>query len=127
MAAHKPPKGALDVKLLPGGLVDMEFIVHTLQLEKREALVPQLGKAIAALTEAGHLPAKFAEADALLSRLLVMVRLIAPDCNTPPEAAQLLIAKSLGHNDWDSLMAAIRDYRGVVTQQWQALFGPRDF
>ncbi len=127
MAAHKPAKGMLDVKLLLGGLVDMEFIVHTLQLEKREALVPQLGKAIEALTAAGHLPAKFAEADALLSRLLVMVRLIAPDCNTPPEAAQLLIAKSLGHNDWDSLMAAIRDYRGVVTQQWRALFGPRDF
>jgi [glutamine synthetase] adenylyltransferase / [glutamine synthetase]-adenylyl-L-tyrosine phosphorylase len=127
MAAHKPPKGALDVKLLPGGLVDMEFIVHTLQLEKREALVPQLGKAIEALTAAGHLPAKFAEADALLSRLLVMVRLIAPDCDAPPEAAQLLIAKSLGHSDWDSLMAAIRGYRGVVTSQWQALFGPRDF
>jgi [glutamine synthetase] adenylyltransferase / [glutamine synthetase]-adenylyl-L-tyrosine phosphorylase len=57
----------------------------------------------------------------------VMVRLIAPDCDTPPEAAQQLIAKSLGHSDWDSLMSAIRDYRGVVTQQWQALFGPRDF
>ena len=28
MAAHKPPKGTLDVKLLPGGLVDMEFIIH---------------------------------------------------------------------------------------------------
>ncbi len=124
MAAHKPPKGALDVKLLPGGLVDIEFIVHTLQLEKREALVPQLGRAIETLTAAGHLSAEFAEADALLSRLLVMVRLIAPDCDTPPEAAQLLIAKSLGHSDWDALMAAIRDYRGVVTSQWQALFGP---
>jgi [glutamine synthetase] adenylyltransferase / [glutamine synthetase]-adenylyl-L-tyrosine phosphorylase len=124
MAAHKPAKGALDVKLLPGGLVDMEFIVHTLQLEKREALFPQLGKAIKTLTAAGHLPAEFAEADALMSRLLVMVRLIAPDCDTPPEAAQRLIAKSLGYSDWDALMAAIRDYRGVVTQQWHALFGP---
>ena len=127
MAAHKPPKGALDVKLLPGGLVDMEFIVHTLQLEKREALFPQLGKAIRALTEDGHLPPEFAQADALLSRLLVMVRLIAPDCNTPPQAAQVLIAKSLGYSDWGRLVNAIRDYRGVVTDQWQALFGPRDF
>jgi glutamate-ammonia-ligase adenylyltransferase len=127
MAAHKPPKGPLDVKLLPGGLVDMEFIVHTLQLAKNEALFPQLGKAIQALTEAGHLPPEFAQADALLSRLLVMVRLIAPDCDTPPEAAQVLIAKSLGYLDWDSLVNAIRDYRGVVTDQWQALFGHRDF
>ena len=127
MAAHKPPKGALDVKLLPGGLVDMEFIVHSLQLENHEALFPQLGRAIEALIAAGHLPAEFAEADALLSRLLVMVRLIAPDCDAPPEAAQLLISKCLGYSDWDNLMAAIRDYRGVVTDQWQALFGPRDF
>jgi [glutamine synthetase] adenylyltransferase / [glutamine synthetase]-adenylyl-L-tyrosine phosphorylase len=127
MAAHKPPKGALDVKLLPGGLVDMEFIVHYLQLENGEALFPQLAKAIEALTAGGHLPPEFAEADALLSRLLVMVRLIAPDCDAPPEAAQILIAKSLGYSDWAGLMAAVRDYRGVVIKQWQALFGPRDF
>ena len=66
----------------------MEFIVHALQLEQREALFPQLGKAIESLIVAGHLSPKFAKADALLSRLLVMIRLIAPDCSTPPEAAQ---------------------------------------
>ena len=49
MAAHKPPKGELDVKLLPGGLVDMEFIIHRLQLETHAALVPQLDPAIDAL------------------------------------------------------------------------------
>jgi [glutamine synthetase] adenylyltransferase / [glutamine synthetase]-adenylyl-L-tyrosine phosphorylase len=127
MATHKPPKGELDVKLLPGGLVDMEFIVHALQLERGEALYPQLRMAIEALTTSGQLPPDFAEADALLSRLLVMVRLIAPDCDTPPAAAQMLIAKSLGFDDWDSLTAAIGEYRGVVIDQWQALFGPRDF
>lgn len=127
MATHKPPKGELDVKLLPGGLVDLEFIVHTLQLEKHVALHPQLGKAVDGLIAAGHLPPDFAKAYALLGRLLVMVRLVAPDCDAPPEAAQALIAKSLDHDDWDSLMASIRDYRGVVMEQWQALFGPRDF
>jgi glutamate-ammonia-ligase adenylyltransferase len=127
MAAHKPPKGALDVKLLPGGLVDMEFIVHALQLGRNEALFPQLGKAIDELVVAGHLPVEFAKGDALLSRLLVMVRLVAPDCETPPQAARTLIAKSLDFSDWDGLMAAIDTYRGVVTDQWQVLFGPRDF
>ncbi|MEO7655106.1 MAG: bifunctional [glutamate--ammonia ligase]-adenylyl-L-tyrosine phosphorylase/[glutamate--ammonia-ligase] adenylyltransferase, partial [Sphingomicrobium sp.] len=29
MASHKPPAGPLDVKLGPGGLVDLEFAVHT--------------------------------------------------------------------------------------------------
>jgi [glutamine synthetase] adenylyltransferase / [glutamine synthetase]-adenylyl-L-tyrosine phosphorylase len=127
MATHKPPRGDLDVKLLPGGLVDMEFIVHALQLETREGLFPQLGKAIERLTASGYLAPEFAQADALLSRLLVMIRLIAPDCAAPPEAAQMLIAKSLDHENWESLMASVRDYRGVVIDQWHSLFGPRDF
>ena len=127
MATHKPPKGELDVKLLAGGLVDLEFIVHALQLEKHVALHPQLGRAVDGLIAAGHLPSDFAAAYALLGRLLVMVRLIAPDCDTPPEAAQSLIAKSLEHKDWASLMASVRDYRRVVIGQWESLFGPRDF
>ena len=127
MAAHKPPKGPLDVKLLPGGLVDMEFIIHALQLQTHAGIKPQLGPAIDALVVAGHLPAEFAKAFALMSRLLVMIRLIAPDCAPPPEAAQLLIAHSLGFADWDGLMDAIGDYRGLVIAQWQSLFGPRDF
>jgi len=127
MAAHKPAKGELDVKLLPGGLVDMEFIIHALQLETHDGMQPQLGLAIDALVAAGHLQADFAKAFALMARLLVMVRLIAPDCTAPPEAAQKLIASSLGFDDWDGLTQALRDYRGVVMTQWHSLFGPRDF
>lgn len=127
MAAHKPPKGDLDVKLQPGGLVDMEFIIHIMQLTRHEGLVPQLGPAIRMLVTGGHLPPEFADAYGLLGRLLVMVRLIAPDCNTPPPAAQMLIAKSLGYADWDALTSAIRDYRGIVIAEWERLFGPRDF
>jgi [glutamine synthetase] adenylyltransferase / [glutamine synthetase]-adenylyl-L-tyrosine phosphorylase len=127
MAAHKPPKGDLDVKLQPGGLVDMEFIIHIVQLTRHEGLVPQLGPAIRMLVTGGHLPPEFADAYGLLGRLLVMVRLIAPDCNTPPPAAQMLIAKSLDYADWDALTSAIRDYRGIVIAEWERLFGPRDF
>ena len=32
MERHKPPRSALDVKLGPGGLVDLEFATHVLQL-----------------------------------------------------------------------------------------------
>jgi glutamate-ammonia-ligase adenylyltransferase len=127
MAAHKPPKGELDVKLLPGGLVDMEFIIHRLQLEKHVGIFPQLAPAIDALVIDGQLPAAFAQGYELLGRLLVMVRLVAPDCAAPAEAAQALIADSLGYANWEDLNAAIRDYRGVVIGQWERLFGPRDF
>jgi glutamate-ammonia-ligase adenylyltransferase len=96
-------------------------------LETHDGMRPQLGPAIDALVAAGHLHADFAKAFALMARLLVMVRLIAPDCATPPEAAQVLIAHSLGFDDWDGLTHALRAYRGVVINQWQSLFGPRDF
>jgi glutamate-ammonia-ligase adenylyltransferase len=90
-------------------------------------MAPQLASAIDALVTAGKLPPAFAHAYELMGRLLVMVRLIAPDCAVPAPAAQTLIADSLGHANWDHLNAAIRDYRGVVTAQWERLFGPRDF
>ena len=38
MARHKPSAGPLDIKLGPGGLVDLEFAVHTLQLTTRVGL-----------------------------------------------------------------------------------------
>jgi glutamate-ammonia-ligase adenylyltransferase len=42
MARHKPPKGPFDIKLGEGGLVDLEFAVHVLQLTHGTALEPQL-------------------------------------------------------------------------------------
>src|SRR5262249_8214673 len=46
IAAHKPPAGPLDVKLMPGGLVDLEFLIHVTQLTKRTGFDPDLGKAL---------------------------------------------------------------------------------
>ena len=127
MAAHKPAKGDLDVKLLPGGLVDLEFIIHTLQLQTHRALYPQLNIAIADLIASNTLPAEIADAYALMSKLLVLVRLVSPDCGVPPEPARIMIARNLGYGSWDELVAAIKHFRHLVTGQWQQLFGPRDF
>ena len=127
MEEHKKPKGELDVKLLPGGLVDIEFIVHTLQLKTGQGLYPQLGEAIKMLLDAGLLHQDFADADRLLSRLLVLVRLIAPDCAAPPEPAQMLIARSLEFDNWEDLTRAINAAQAVIVDAWTALLGPRDF
>ena len=127
MAEHKKPKGDLDVKLLPGGLVDIEFIVHWFQLNTGEGLFPQLGKAINALVGAGHLTKEFADADSLLSQLLVLVRLVAPDCQMPSEPVQKLIARSLGFDEWPDLMVAIDSAHDIVRQTWTAHLGRRDF
>jgi glutamate-ammonia-ligase adenylyltransferase len=79
MARHKPAKGPLDVKLARGGLVDLEFLAHFLQLRDHVALEPDLGAAVSALEAAGLLPPGLRAAHDLLAGLLVVVRLVAPD------------------------------------------------
>src|SRR5690606_38908907 len=60
MAAHKPAAGPLDAKLLRGGLVDCEFVIHYLQLRHRTAFHPGLSEAIEALVAEGLAPPSFA-------------------------------------------------------------------
>jgi [glutamine synthetase] adenylyltransferase / [glutamine synthetase]-adenylyl-L-tyrosine phosphorylase len=112
---------------MPGGLVDIEFIVHMIQLKTGDGLHPQLPRAIAALVAAGHLTPGFADGNALMSRLLILVRLICPDCDIPSPAAQILIARSLGFDDWRALIAALDGARHIVSTTWNALLGPRNF
>jgi [glutamine synthetase] adenylyltransferase / [glutamine synthetase]-adenylyl-L-tyrosine phosphorylase len=119
MAEHKPPKGALDVKLCAGGLVDAEFSIHALQLEHQTAYSPQLDVAVEALIAAGLLPPDFANAQALLTRMLVLLRLVAPDSEAPPEPAQLLVAHSLEFTDWAGLIAAVDAAKAIIAAVWQ--------
>lgn len=123
---HKPPKGPLDVKLLPGGLIDGEFLVHALQLGGAAKALPILDDAIGLLVENEALPAEFARAMDLLSRLLVLLRLVAPDCEDPPEPAQRLIARSLGYENWDQSLHAVEKARSIVLESWQRILGPYD-
>ena len=118
MARHKPPSGPLDIKLGPGGLVDLEFAVHTLQLTTGAGFDPRLECAIAALAEAGHLTMQ-ADADLrLLSRILVTMRLVAPDGSIPPPESRPLVAEVCGHADWDTLLAAHGEARQRVSALW---------
>jgi glutamate-ammonia-ligase adenylyltransferase len=118
MAQHKPPSGPLDIKLGPGGLVDLEFAVHTLQLATGLGFDPRLEYAIAALVDAGHLT-KEVDADLrLLSRILVTMRLVAPDGSVPPAESRPLVAEVCGHPDWDALLAAHDEARQRVAALW---------
>ncbi len=117
MAAHKPPAGPLDAKLLPGGLVDLEFAVHTLQLEHRTGFDPRLGRAIELLGPL--LPPGMVAAHDLLTRLLVTLRLVAPDTQEPEAAAtRALIARALGYEDWAAVLAGFATARQEVCAAW---------
>ena len=123
IGAHKPPKGLLDAKLLRGGLVDVEFIVHFLQLRERTAFNPSLGEAIRELTSEGLLPPAFVAHHALMARLLVAARLLAPDCDAPPEAAQAALARACQQPDYAALLQALLQARHGVVASWMDLFG----
>ena len=123
ISAHKPPAGPIDAKLLRGGLVDCEFIVHFLQLRDQVAFRPPLQEAIAELVSAGTLPESFAANYLLLARLLVAARLFAPDGAEPPAAAQAALARACQQADYASLLQAMAEARQGVAQCWADLFG----
>ncbi|WP_206429079.1 bifunctional [glutamine synthetase] adenylyltransferase/[glutamine synthetase]-adenylyl-L-tyrosine phosphorylase [Sphingomonas sp. 2R-10] len=121
MARHKPPSGPLDAKLAPGGLVDLEFTVHVTQLRTGRGLVPQLGEAIDLLVADGLLPAPLRPAHDFLTRLIVAMRLVAPDGQVPSAATQPILAAALGSRDWPTALATLEATRQIVAAAWTAM------
>lgn len=119
IAIHKPPGGPFDIKKGPGGLIDLEFAVHTLQLGTGIGLDPHLEAAIAALAAAGLVPAETDTALRLLTRMLVMFRLVAPLSEEPAAATRPLVAAACGYPDWESLLAAHDAARQRVSEIWR--------
>ncbi|MDP3906608.1 bifunctional [glutamine synthetase] adenylyltransferase/[glutamine synthetase]-adenylyl-L-tyrosine phosphorylase [Novosphingobium sp.] len=123
MAEHKPAKGPLDVKLARGGLVDVEFITHYLQLRDGLALAPSIPAALVGLEQAGLVPSSLRTAHGVLGRFLIAARLLAPDAQSPPLAARAVLATACGCDDWDALLIALTESRRVVAACWLATFG----
>jgi len=122
MARHKPAKGPLDVKLARGGLVDLEFITHYLQLRDHLGLVPALGDALAALAKAERIDPAICAAHHVLLRFLVAARLLMPDGEMPPESARAVLAKACESADWADLTEKLAETRRAVAAAWFATF-----
>jgi glutamate-ammonia-ligase adenylyltransferase len=121
MATHKPPAGPLDVKLLPGGLVDLEFLIHVIQLTRHVGFSPDLSQARDMLIEAGLLAPEIRPAHDLLTRYLVVSRLVTPKSTEPPEESRWLVAKVCGADDWADLLARIEAARQSISAGWNAM------
>lgn len=126
MAAHKPPSGPLDVKAGPGGLIDLEFALQVTQLQSGEGHDPAIGTALARLAAAGRVPADVVPAEALLTRMLILMRLAAPDGEPPTDAGRAMVAQGCGFDDWHSLLAAHAAARQQVAAWWARLAGNPD-
>ncbi|MET0370909.1 MAG: bifunctional [glutamine synthetase] adenylyltransferase/[glutamine synthetase]-adenylyl-L-tyrosine phosphorylase [Sphingobium sp.] len=121
IARHKPPAGAMDVKLVPGGLVDLEFLVHVTQFRYGTAFDPNLHAALAALVDAGHLPAELLPAHDLLTRFLIVSRLVSPKSTEPPSPTQALVARACGAQNWEALLECYARARQSVGEAWAAI------
>ena len=120
MLQHKQPAGPLDAKLVRGGLVDLEFAIHHLQLRDRVALDPRLRVSAVELVERGLLPHNAVEAYDLLTRLLVACRLLAPDLTMPDAPASSVLAGACGCSGPENLLQALRTAREQVAAAWSA-------
>jgi len=135
MAKHKPQTGPIDAKLARGGLVDIEFLAHYLQLKGEtadgrplaeaagEALSPDLEMALGGLAKAGLLPDDLAEPHALMSRMLVAGRLLAPDGREPPPSGARALARACGQDSYAALEEAFARARQQVAAAWKQILG----
>lgn len=118
---HKPARGALDVKLGRGGLVDLEFSVHVLQLTKHVGLKTRLEDALEELRAESLVPANIVDALKLLSRMLVMMRLVAPGSVKPAQETWQLVAETCGAASWDELLAEHDAARQSIAELWDSI------
>ena len=122
LRAHKPAAGPLDVKLIDGGLVDLEFAMHCRQLCTGRGLVPALEPALVALTGEGLAPAGMVENYRLLGRMLVALRLMGDHMTVTDTATQARLAQACGCRDWADLLAHLAGARAAV-QAWVSALG----
>lgn len=135
MAKHKPATGPIDAKLARGGLVDIEFLVHYLQLRGETAdgrplmeaapaaLSPDLEVALGSLAAAGLISSDLAATHALMSRMLVAGRLLAPDGREPPPSGARALARACGHGSYAALLGAFAAARLRVAGVWKQILG----
>ncbi len=118
IARYKPPRGAFDVKLLPGGLVDLEFAVHVNQLDQHVGIHPRLRTAIRSQVSAGLLDPAMIGAHETLSRMLIVLRMLSPHCHEPAPEQRGAIAQACGFDDWAGLVEAYGAARATVHAAW---------
>jgi glutamate-ammonia-ligase adenylyltransferase len=121
MERHKPPRSVLDVKLGPGGLVDLEFATHVLQLTTRVGLNTRLEVALEALAAESLVSANIVDALKLLSRMLVMMRLVAPGNVQPTSETWELVALACGAANWKELLVEHDAARQSIAALWNRI------
>ncbi|WP_374571659.1 bifunctional [glutamine synthetase] adenylyltransferase/[glutamine synthetase]-adenylyl-L-tyrosine phosphorylase [Phenylobacterium sp.] len=134
MERERPPKGFWDMKLTPGGLVDVEFAAQGLQLLHAAGGGPlrqNTAEALAALSDAG-LAAKaplaaLEEAGRLQQNLTQLLKVALEDDADPaqePTAFRALLARAGGARDFKALQARLRAAREAARKAYDIVLTP---
>ena len=132
IAQEKPATGLWDMKLAPGGLVDIEFAAQFLQLAHAPAGGPLragTADALEALAAAGLAGSvgPLLEAWTLQQNLTQMLRLALGDGDDPadqPEAFRRKLARAGGARDFRSLSARLTRARKTALEAFDRLVRP---
>jgi glutamate-ammonia-ligase adenylyltransferase len=131
MEQERPPKGDWDLKLSPGGLVDVEFAAQHLQIVHAGAggpLKQNTGDALAAIRAAGL--ADGASLDALeaawrlqqdLTQLLKVALEDNADPEAEPKALQALLARAASVKDFKALKKALGKVRTDARKAFESV------
>jgi [glutamine synthetase] adenylyltransferase / [glutamine synthetase]-adenylyl-L-tyrosine phosphorylase len=84
-------------------------------------LTPQLGVALEQLAAEFLVPANIAPAQKLLTRMLVMMRLVAPGNETPTDDTWQLVAEACGVGSRDELLAEHDAARQSIVALWNGI------
>jgi glutamate-ammonia-ligase adenylyltransferase len=133
MERERPPHGDWDLKLGPGGLVDIEFAAQFLQIVHAAAggpLSPNTARALAELGAAGLAPAPalgaLSEAWRLqqdLTQLLKVALEDKPDPASEPRAFQALLARAGGARTFKALVARLGTAQAAARKAYLDVVG----
>lgn len=135
IAAEKPPAGFWDLKLSPGGLVDIEFVAQYLQIVGAAAGGPlrqHTAEALRALAQAGAgEPAALAALEDAwrlqqnLSQLLKVALQEDADPTREPKAFRAALARAGGVRGFPSLAGRLRSARKAAVDAFDRLIPER--
>jgi glutamate-ammonia-ligase adenylyltransferase len=134
MERERPPRGDWDLKLSPGGLVDIEFAAQFLQLVHAPSggpLAQNTAEALAAYARAGLGPegalAELARAWTLQQDLTQLLKVALTDDVDPaaePKAFRALMARAGGARDFRTLTARLAAAQAAARQAYEAVVAP---
>jgi len=130
MAKERPPRHAFDLKLAPGGLIDLEFIAQSAQLVARDTVAaPQapVDEVLRRLGETGLVPAgeRLAEIHTLYSTVLqIMSAALANPFKEEgwTEAFRELLAQRTNTPNFERLASDIREMEAEVSAAGEAWY-----